>query len=262
MEEIKESKGLSFVTCFVQLYDNEPYPHKNASWRIEQFEYIASTGVNICVYGDENTTLLLTETLNKFPNNVKLLILETGYKETPIYKLCLNPELKLPERRFEPKDTVEYMALMNTKIEFMNDAILKNPFHSNAFAWMDFSMAYLFGNKNESLAILKELADRPVLKPMMAVPGCWQPIPPNNSSAIINNIHWRFCGTFFMGDKESLQKFFCLYREHFPKFLEKEKTLVWEVNFWAWLEANTDWNPQWYLSDHNDNIIHIPIPDN
>jgi hypothetical protein len=250
--------SVTFVTCFVQLYENEPYPHKNIAWRIEQFEFIASTNVNICVYSDQYTRPFLEEySIARFPH-VKLLELETSYKETPIYQACLDHEFKLPERRYEAKDTVEYMALMNAKIEFINDAIEKNPFGSTTFAWMDFSMAYLFSNKSESLAHLRSLGDRSVTKPLMAVPGCWQPIPPDNNSAILNNIHWRFCGTFFMGDVESLRKFFRLYREHFPRFLEKDKTLVWEVNFWAWLEANTDWNPQWYLSDHNDQIVHIP----
>lgn len=263
MEEIKieqvEPVTITFVTCFVQLYENEPYPHKNAAWRMEQFEYIATTNVSICVYGDENTIPLLEGySIARFPN-VKLLTMKTDYKETPIYKACLNPDLNLPERRHESKDTVEYMALMNAKIEFMNDAIEKNPFGSKAFAWMDFSMAYLFGNISDSLERIKTLGDRLVPnKSLMAVPGCWEPIPPDNNSAILNNIHWRFCGTFFMGDTDSLKKFFLLYQDYFSYFLEKEKMLVWEVNFWAWLEANTDWNPQWYLSDHNDNIIHIP----
>jgi hypothetical protein len=30
------------------------------------------------------------------------------------------------------------------------------------------------------------------------------------------------------------------------------------VNYWAWLEANTDWRPHWYISDHNDAIFNIP----
>lgn len=246
--------NLTFVTCFVQLYENEPYPHKNAAWRLEQFEYIAATGVNICVYGDKYTLPLLDA---RFPN-VRLLTMDVEYTQTPIYQACFNPELRLPERRHETKDTVEYMALMNAKIEFLHDAMEKNPFGSSVFAWMDFSMAYLFADKSKSLERIRNLGDLLVQKPLMAIPGCWDPIPPNNNGAIVNNIHWRFCGTFFIGDKESLQRFFRLYREHFPLFLEQEKTLVWEVNFWAWLEANTDWHPQWYASDHNDRILHIP----
>ena len=41
----------------------------------------------------------------------------------------------------------------------------------------------------------------------------------------------------------------------FPEFVETTRRLVWEVNFWAWLEVNSDWNPQWYSADHNDTIL-------
>jgi hypothetical protein len=34
--------------------------------------------------------------------------------------------------------------------------------------------------------------------------------------------------------------------------------LVWEVNYWAWLEAEGYISPIWYLADHNDTIINIP----
>ena len=251
------NNNITFVTCFVNIYENEPYQHKNAQWRIEQFEHIASTGVQICVYGDETTTPFLLESIQKFPN-VKFLTMDIPYKETEIYKACLNPDLTLPERRFHEKDTVEYMGLMNTKIEFVNDAIQKNPFQSRIFAWMDFSMSYIFNNKEESLKYLKELTEKNWVESFMAVPGCWQPIPPNNCGAIINNIHWRFCGTFFIGDIDSMLEFIKIYREHFPLFLEEQKKLVWEVNIWAWLEANTEWKHQWYDSDHNDRIIKIP----
>jgi hypothetical protein len=249
--------NITFVTCYVHVYENEPFAHKNASWRIEQFEYIANTGVNICVYGDEITTPYLEESAKKFPN-VKILQMSTPYKQTPIYEICQTPGLSMPERRNDAKDTVEYMALMNAKIEFVHDAIEKNPWNSDIFAWMDFSMAYIFGNKASTLANLKQLPERTYIDTFFAIPGCWQPIPPDNCSAIINNIHWRFCGTFFMADKMSMEKFHEIYRQHFPRFIEEQKKLVWEVNIWAWLEANTEWKPQWYDSDHNDRIIKLP----
>ena len=250
--------GITFVTCYVNIYVNEPFQHKNAPWRIEQFEYIASQGVNIIVYGDDTTMPYLEESAIKYPN-VKILNMDIPYQDTPIYNMCKDPYLKMPERRLPQKDTFEYMSLMHAKIEFMYDAILKNPYFSRYFAWMDFSMAYLFGNKGYSLELLKNIALNCNFKtPIMAVPGCWQPIPPNNSSAIVNNIHWRFCGSFFLGDIHSILKFHRIYRQEYPRFLETEGRLVWEVNLWAWLEANTDWNPDWYASDHNDRIIQMP----
>jgi hypothetical protein len=256
-ETMKALEGVTFVTCYVNIYENEPFSHKNIPWRIEQFEFLADLGIKICVYGDETTLPYLEESAKKFPN-VKIMTMDIPYKETPIYKECLTEGLNMPERRFEKKDTVEYMALMNAKIEFVNDSAVKNPWNSRIFSWVDFSMAYVFGNKGESLPYLKMLSERNFIDTFFAIPGCWQPIPPNNCSAIVNNIHWRFCGTFFIADRDSMMRFHRIYRENYPIFIREQNKLVWEVNIWAWLEANTDWGAQWYDSDHNDRIIRMP----
>jgi hypothetical protein len=55
-----------------------------------------------------------------------------------------------------------------------------------------------------------------------------------------------------------MKKFHAIYREKFPVFLYEQKKLVWEVNIWAWLESNSDWNGKWYASDHNDRIMRMP----
>jgi len=34
--------------------------------------------------------------------------------------------------------------------------------------------------------------------------------------------------------------------------------MVWEVNFWSWLESTQNWNPKWFLADHNDSMIKLP----
>ena len=254
---MEQKTNITFVTCFISIYSKEPFEHKTHEWRVQQFEHIAKTGVNICIYGCEVTTPVIQSLVDKYPN-VQLLTMAIPYKETPIHAICYKEGLTYPQFRNDFKDTREYMGLMHSKIEFVYDAIQKNPWNSNVFAWMDFSIAYIFNNKEETLVRFAELTQKTYTDSFMAVPGCWDRIPPNNCGAIINNIHWRFCGTFFMGDKNSLLKFHQLYREHYPRFIEEQNKIVWEVNVWAWLEANTDWNPIWYSSDHNDRIIQIP----
>jgi hypothetical protein len=50
----------------------------------------------------------------------------------------------MPENRSQMKDTREYMALMNSKVEFMKDAVLRDPYGTTHFAWLDFSVNYTF----------------------------------------------------------------------------------------------------------------------
>ena len=251
-----EKRGTTFVTCFVKIYENEPHPDKNMAWRIENFTYLASTGIQLYVYCDEFTQPYLQEATQFFPH-VKLC--PFAYQETFVYQACMNPALKLPEKRHETKDTREYLALMNTKIEFLKDAIQKNPFDSRYFSWIDFSVAYMLNYKNESFHLLKEIAGKE-WENTLVIPGCWDPVipPTNHYWSILKAIHWRFCGTFFIGDADSIQNFIDLYYKHFPQFLQEEQTLIWEVNFWGWLEANTEWKPRWVLSGHADNIFQIP----
>jgi hypothetical protein len=75
----------------------------------------------------------------------------------------------------------------------------------------------------------------------------------------MDNVYWRFCGGFILGDAVSIMDMHKRYQTYFLGFLKQYKKLVWEVNFWAWLEANTGWIPTWYKADHNDCIIHIPV---
>lgn len=243
--------NITFVTCFFQIYEKEPIEFKNFEWRLEHFESIAQLGLNICVYGNDKSLCLLEDRLAKYPH-VKLLQLETPYEETFIHKLCYSEELNLATKNI--KDTKEYLTLMHSKIEFVHDAIHKNPFGSDIFAWMDFSMAYLFKNKEETLKKLQDLPNRHFPEMFLWVPGCWSKF----ICLQLHNVNWRFCGTFFIGDKESIQNFYELYQKHFPIFLHDYKTLTWEVNFWTWLEKYANWSVQWYSSNHDDLLLALP----
>ena len=91
---------------------------------------------------------------------------------------------------------------------------------------------------------------------MFAIPGCWDHKYNNvHTGHVTDFIFWRFCGGFFIGDAESILKFDDLYKTKYPEFITAYRKLVWEVNFWAWLEVNSDWAPEWYAAGHDDTII-------
>jgi hypothetical protein len=88
------------------------------------------------------------------------------------------------------------------------------------------------------------------------MPGCWD-FKVSNINALNNRISWRFCGGFFLGDKESLLHFYNISITHFTEFLNLTKKLVWEVNYWSWLEGNEYFEPILYAANHNDSIVNI-----
>lgn len=240
---------ITFVSCFFHIYEKDYDTNKTLEWRIERFREIASTGIKLCVYVNP-------ELLAMIPREYENVIV-VEMPTTQIECLCANKELELPQQRNIQKDTHKYMCLMNAKTEFVADAIERNPWNSTHFAWIDFNVSYIFknGEKERTLRFLKELDLYKLPDQCMMIPGCWTPYDNVHIAHVTECIFWRFCGGFFIGDANSLLKFDSLYRQNFETFLQKYNKLTWEVNFWAWLEANTDWKPTWYKADHNDSII-------
>jgi hypothetical protein len=89
----------------------------------------------------------------------------------------------------------------------------------------------------------------------MATPGCWVD---GGKRDILNRINWRFCGSFIMGDRASMDDTWTKVKTHYPIFMRTTGYHIWEVNFWVWLEIHAGWNSGWYAADHNDSIIRIP----
>lgn len=246
----------TFVSAFISIYDSshvETHPEKTLEKRISHFEDMAKTGIPLCLYTCETTKHSLSIIVEKYPN-VKMM--EYDYRSSASYTLCMDPSLGYPSIRSNEKDTREYMALMHCKIEFMNDAILHNPWNTNTFAWIDFSIGYIYRNREDSLNRLVQISKKSCPEHMLAIPGCWEKI--KEESVILQKVHWRFCGGFFIGHTKMLTQFHTLYQTYLPIFLHNYKTTVWEVNFWAWLELHSSWKPLWYLADHNDSIIRVP----
>jgi hypothetical protein len=183
----------------------------------------------------------------------------------------------LPKDKSPPKDTFDYMCYLHTKIEFLKKATDMNPFSTTHFAWVDYNLSQMF-QKNDTLPYdhimewckkiktpkylpATELALSETLFPHqeMYIPGCWSKI--SESDDFYQKVVWRFCGGFLCGSICAIQHFWTLYETHFCDFLKKGKTMVWDVNFWAWLEYNPkiDWQPIWYEADHNDSIIKLPM---
>lgn len=250
----------TFVTCY---YDLE---HDEASRliRFRQFTDLAKSGVNICVYVDRACKEMMLSTVISGYSNVKLMRcirIEDLFAHKALCEVetAQRAPVRLPYTDNVKKDTREFMIIMNSKIEFVKDAIDQNPFRSTAFAWIDFSITKIFATKNY-VFLLRHMNDNVPLSPFLAIPGCCPKIDEENGNSVAQSICWRFCGGFFWGDSRSLTKFYHLYVYYFRNFLKLNNTLVWEVNFWAWLESHiaADWSPQWYLANHDDSMLHVP----
>jgi len=250
--------NVTFVTSYLKIYDSEYDETKTFEKRLELFMKIVDLNINICLFISPEFKDIFEIIANKYSNlNIievlsieDLEITKIGNKNTDL--------LVLPERRSHIKDHINYMFLMNSKIEFIKKTIDVNPFNNDYFCWFDFSLPYIFRNVENSLLKIKKYSESNFIsKPFITMPGCWN-FKCGNKDVLKESICWRFCGGFFMGDKNSLLSFYDVSISHFEEFLRLTEKLVWEVNYWAWLEACDFISPIWYPADHNDTIINIP----
>ena len=246
--------NVTFVTSYITIYEDDYDITKTFQKRLELFLKLADTGINICIFVSPEFEEIFNGISKKY-QNIKLIDicskdeLRFSNKYFPEADTC-----ELPDKRSNIKDTKNYMYLMNSKVDFVKKVIDKNPFSTYYFSWFDFSLPYIFKNVDKSIQQIKKISQRNYRHHFLTIPGCWD-YTINDINYIKNNICWRFCGGFFMGDKNSLIDFYNLSIHNYTKFLSITKTVLWEVNYWAWLESNTYFKPLWYLGDHNNDHI-------
>jgi hypothetical protein len=244
----------TFVSSLLNIY-NKPYDHKDIAWRLNRFEEIACTGIPIVVY----ISACFEEDIRRFMQtyvNIKIgKIIEL--EETFCYNMYKEIGGELPQYRNMGKDTPEYMSLMNSKIEFMMDAMEQKLWgESSHYAWIDFNISYVFQDKEKSGHYLKWLSEQTLVKGKLIIPGCYGKL--QQCELLLDNIYYRFCGGFFIGDIDSITRFWNAYKEKYGDFLKETGKILWEVNFWAWLEYKgyLD-NLHWMSSDHNDEMVKV-----
>ena len=254
----------TFVSTFMTIYDR-PFQNKDVNWRFNHFKRLCETGISLAVFCSRDVVPQFEEEILAKYSNVVLLealdLSETWVYQT--YNKVVNEgiEINMPNTRHPEKDTKEYLLLMNSKTELMIRAILKNPFQSTHYAWVDFNIFYIFRediNRQRATHMLQQISHQTPTTQFLMFPGCWgkDMVVENH---LMNDVCWRFCGGFFIGSQERIIAFHMEYETHFENFLRTHKKLVWEVNFWAYLELNHGLSITWYSGDHNETILNVNI---
>jgi hypothetical protein len=171
------------------------------------------------------------------------------------YNRCMTECLALPEQRTVEKDTQNYMALMNTKLEFLLRAVPSISEGNKTVAWIDCGIAKIFKDKETARKDLDRIAHHPWNLERMVVPGCWTPRFPVNRSAI----WWRFAGGFFLAPTSLIGILYTLQTAQLRVLIEHQKRITWEVNVWAMMEEKAPHFFQWYKGDHDNTILQVPM---
>lgn len=174
-------------------------------------------------------------------------------------------QLKLPEERNHEKDTIDYLWYTHQKIFCCHDTL--NRIFCTHLAYLDVHvLAELIRNDN-TIPYLQSLISCDSVQTLFVdhetriyIPGCWDSPDDVESQTFVNNVNWRFCGSFFFGSKTAIQEMYEMYCLYFLPFLEKSQyVLTWDVNFWAYLEKTVStWGPMWYRGNHDDTMMLLP----
>ena len=250
----------TFVSAFMNIY-NAPFQHRDDEWRFNHFHKLAKTGIRlVLIVSPEYKTYI--EDFG-YPNVTIIKVMEL--KDTSVYQTYktvsdeLGEQLELPNSRNPLKDTPEYILLMNAKTEFLKIAIELNIHESSHFAWIDFNIFHIFqGKERMATELLTGLSKRTMFPLFLTLPGCWGKEHVFDEY-LINDICWRFCGGFFIGSLAQVAEFHGFYVDYFEAFLREKKKLVWEVNFWAYVEKHYGLSVIWYPADHNERILEISV---
>jgi hypothetical protein len=182
-----------------------------------------------------------------------VVVMRAPLEDFEVYRMCMKPGLTLPRIRNPEKDTYEYMALMNTKVEFVwrTMSFLSDEFHS--LIWIDCGITKIFKQIDViKLEIQRIVWGKPVCDRIL-MPGCW----PSAIDASYDSICWRFCGGFFLVPKTSVNSFYMEFLREIEKMVEIGQ-IAWEVNVWAKMDFKNRFLFDWYIADHNDTIVSIP----
>jgi hypothetical protein len=258
---------VTFVTAMFDIYngnDLQVDSRKLKEKRIARFEEIASTGVNIVVFCCPIYKILIDPLLIKY-TNIKLLgIMQLSeliaYKMAADYESDFNKTLSLPHNRSEYKDTREYMIVINSKPEFIMNAIKSNVWNTDFFCWIDFSILYPFNDQDKQICqniITKIGTSSYGTAKCILLPSIENK---NTYTDYFNNVVWRFLAGFILGDKNSLLEFCYNHYKMFPLFLQLTNKLVWEGNYWLWLEKINMFKPITYNASFSTAIFtNLPI---
>ena len=254
---------VTFVTAFIDLNEDRS-KDRTPELRISLFRHIANSGVSICLYVSSKYETIGKELENEYKNITLMPLL--NLEDTETYTLITSFTTNLPPHRLVYKDTLNYMIIQNAKSELVYNVTLSNPYATEHFAWIDFSIFHMVTHIDYVVRQLQLINVNKLVKTFLVFPSCWTKEKSKEliytTNSIYTSVNWRFCGSFFIGDVNSIQNMYHLTMTHLPHFINNldnpEYIIAWEINVWAWLEAHCNWEVSTYHADHNNSILDIP----
>jgi hypothetical protein len=237
--------SLIFTTCFFDI-NSDFTKDKPPNVCFSHFNSLAQTGIRIHLYLSPCFRSIYESTCGNRTNvRVEYIDKDTLHTFTELREL----DIRLPAQRTDHHDTQPFLTTMNAKAELVYRTMQLYPL-AHHFAWIDFSIFHVFRSKDTANYLTMLGTQR--IKADLLIPGCWSP-----QDVSFDRVQWRFCGGFFLGNREAITHLYTLYRTEFREIVQNHG-LAWEVNVWAYFERYKGLHVQWYAAGHDDSIVKIP----
>lgn len=234
-----------FVTAYYDIYGT---PEQFDTY-LTLFRPLGMSGLPIIVFVDPSDV----DRYHEFPDSVH--IIGRSLDTFELYQMAMAYKGELPAHRNETKDTKAFLALMNTKVEFLKAAKdIRN--NSMNWIWIDYGIMKIMKNPTRVIEHLHDIFQTSYHK--ITIPGCWS----YGHAFSVDSIHWRFCGGFLILPDAHLLRFYDHHRGVLTDFCTlPQYKLTWETNVWSVIEFCAEReNIQWYFADHNDTIVGTKLP--
>lgn len=228
-----------FVSSLYDIYQNP----EQVQFYIKQFDTLAKNPIAIILFCDKT----YYEALPPYNNVIKI---HKELNEFPIYKLFTIDSIKLPSKRNSKKDTKEFLALMNVKMDFLKEACSVSP--NKYLCWIDAGIMKITKETQKVCQFISSI--NPSIEKGMVIPGCWE----KGRSVPEDEVCWRFAGGFLLIHRESFTQIYQQIFQTINLYISKYQKSTWEVNIWALMEEKYPDNIYWFKADHNDSMFFIP----
>lgn len=275
---VENASKLTIVTSMINYY-HTPLHRNTLAIRFARMKPLLESGISIVVYVSPDLigpfdTFIRTEMVDS--SHIRMVPLQKPiYESSYAYLIAKQMKLELPNTRHIPKDTYEFICFTHSKIGFIHHVSTLNPFNTPHFAWIDCDITCMWKNTQKQIRFLQHIAKHGLTKQTQLpatetaagrvldpadeiyVPVCAEKSERRLDTAqdICDRVCWRYCTNFFVGTHASIQNLYRLYTESYEPFLEEYKTVVWDMNFWVYLEQEKNWNPITYMANHDDRIV-------
>jgi len=157
----------------------------------------------------------------------------------------LGPTVPLSAQGNPAKDTLDYMVVLAQKTKWLQMARLQDE-PADTYVWMDYGIFHQEGFTEELVA---DFFNR-VRPDDLAFPGLWGPAPVPETEPC-----WRFLGSMFVCPAAQVAALHDEVRTAMLQHLVKTGHVLWDVNYWAMVEARGILPIRWYGAGHNSSML-------